>query len=134
MATRASVLSSDGTYQSLGSPIDIATTVAFTSDPIVSGVTIPAALHVTELRTAINSVRVAAGLGAASWTATPAAGSGQKIAASQIMEMRTRLDEACSLLASVDHNLGPPLYTDPALAGGVRVRGAHIQELRERTR
>jgi len=34
---------------------------------------VPAPVHVTELRTAINAVRAAAGLGAASWAATPGA-------------------------------------------------------------
>src|SRR5205085_6703602 len=53
---------------------DLATTVFFTDDPITVGATVIKAIHLTELRSAVNIVRAAAGIGAFSFTDTPAAG------------------------------------------------------------
>src|SRR5262245_23354890 len=50
------------------SNLDLATTVIFTDDPLVAGSTVVKAVHVTELRIAVNAVRAAAGLSAANWT------------------------------------------------------------------
>ena len=49
------------------SPVAAAT---FTDDPLVAGETPVKAVHITELRTAINAARAAVGLAAATWTDT----------------------------------------------------------------
>ena len=95
----------------------------FTDDPLVAGTTSIKAIHVTELRNAINLLRPRAGLTTVSWT--EAVTSGVLIKASHITEMRTRLEEARTALA-----LAPTSYTDPSLAAGFAVKAAHIQEIR----
>jgi hypothetical protein len=85
------------------------------------------ALHITELRTAINNLRVRLGLSAYTWTKPLATGgvlqSGGPITADPIIEMRIALDQA----------LGAP---SPAYAGGLAlgqpILAIHIQELRDR--
>ena len=99
----------------------------FTDDPLVPGVTVIKAVHITELRDAINQARARAGLSAASWAESVT--SGVTIKASQIVEMRARLDEARAALG-----LSAASYTDPSLSAGMTVKAAHVQELRNRTR
>lgn len=103
---------------------DIATTVVFT-DPSLVGVAVKP-VHFTELRTAINAVRAFAGLGAASYSETPA--TGMFIKAIHVTEMRTALDAAAS-------GAGIPSggYTDSPLAG-VPIKAVHLQELRDRVK
>jgi hypothetical protein len=96
--------------------------VSFTDDPLVAGTTMVKAIHITELRTAINARRVTAGLSATSWANTIAAGG--TIGAVDIEEMRSALTPAL---------VSPPTYTDAAL-NGVTVKAIHIQELRDLAR
>ena len=98
----------------------------FTDEPLVAGATIIKALHLTELRTAVNQARARAGLGAASWTDSQLVGT--VIKAVHITELRTRLDEARLLLG-----LSPASYTDPGLTAGYTVKAVNVQELRTRT-
>ncbi len=100
----------------------------FTDDPLVPGVTVIKAVHITELRDAINQARARAGLPAASWAESITA-SVTIIKASQIVEMRTRLGEARVALG-----LSPFNYTDPNLSAGYTVKAAHVQELRTSVR
>ena len=51
---------------SAASAIDAATTIIFTEDPVVAGTTVKA-VHVTEIRTAVNAFRKSAGLQPASF-------------------------------------------------------------------
>lgn len=97
----------------------------FTDDPLVPGVTAIKAIHINELRTAVNNARARAGLSAASWAETVSAG--VTVKASHITEMRARLDEARAALG-----LSAASYTDPSLAAGIIVKAVHIQELRQR--
>lgn len=92
------------------------TPATFTDNPLAAGVTVVKASHITELRTAINNYRAAAGLGAATWTTL---GTGTMIRASHIAELRTALTAA----------LPSATYTNPLASGGA-VRAVHIQELR----
>ena len=103
---------------------DLATTYFFADSPAVAGLTVKA-LHHTELRTAVDAVRTAAGLAAGSYTNVVAAGS--LIRAVDTSELRANLDAARSLL-------GVPglAYTDSVL-GGATVKAVHIQELRSGT-
>lgn len=98
----------------------------FTDDPLTAGVTIKA-VHVTELRNAVNQARSLAGLGAASWAESVT--SGVTIKAAHIVELRTRLGEARAALG-----LSAANYTDPNLTAGITVKAAHLQELRDRVR
>ncbi|MDQ2975096.1 MAG: hypothetical protein M3R69_06765 [Acidobacteriota bacterium] len=96
---------------------------AFTNDPLAAGVTEVKALHITELRTAINQVRAGVGLAAYSWTYSVT--TNDWITAGPILEMRTALDQA----------LGAPSggYST-GLAQGQPILAIHIQELRERVK
>jgi hypothetical protein len=118
-AVRAGV----GTSTAPMSDPDIATTVVFTDDPIIAGVTTVNAAHINELRTAVNAVRVTAGLQMASFS--DAIQPGVDIRAAHILELRTALAEARGII-------GLPAigFTDPALQTGTPIRAAHIQELR----
>jgi RHS repeat-associated protein len=100
----------------------------FTDDPLVAGTTNIKAVHITELRDAVNQLRARAALSAATWTDTTIAGN--LIKAVHIVELRTALDEARSALG-----LSNPAYTDPTLtAGSTTIKAAHVQELRDRVK
>src|SRR5882724_827581 len=85
------------------------------------------ALHITELRTAINNLRVRLGMSAYTWTKPTATSgvvaTGGLISAEPMIEMRIALDQA----------LGTP---SPAYAAGLAlgqpILAIHIQELRDR--
>jgi chitodextrinase len=110
------------------SNIDLATTIIFADDNIAVGTTVIKELHVTQLRTAINAVRAAAGLNPTTWTNGSLAGAW--IRAVDIQELRTRLDDALNPLA-----LAVPDYTDPVLTPlQATIRKDHIQQLRDRVK
>jgi RHS repeat-associated protein len=96
----------------------------FTDDPLVAGTTVIKALHITELRDAINSLRQQRGLSAYLWQYSVT--TNDWITANPIIEMRTALDQA----------LGPP--PSPGYATGLAqdqlVLAIHIQELRDRVK
>jgi len=98
----------------------------FTDDPLTAGVTIKA-VHVTELRDAVNQARALGGLGTASWAESVT--SGVTIKAAHIVELRTRLGEARAALG-----LSSASYTDPTLTAGTTVKATHLQELRDRVK
>ena len=102
---------------------DLATTIIFTDDPVVAGVTTIKAVHLTQLRTGVNAVRVAAGLASVMFTNPIALGT--TISAADVNELRTNLDPARSIIGV------PPIpYTDPGLMAGDIIKAAHVQELR----
>jgi hypothetical protein len=79
------------------------------------------ALHITELREAINQVRISRGMVAAVWVETVSGGVGIK--AARIQDMRDRLDQA----------IGAPAGGYSAgLAVEQPIKAVHIQELRDR--
>jgi hypothetical protein len=104
---------------------DLATTVLFVDSALTPGV-VAKAVHVAELRTAVNAVRLLAGLSAMSFT--DVATSGTTIRAVHVAELRSSLDAARSALA-----LSTAAYTN-ALLAGVVVKPIHIQELRDRVK
>ncbi len=108
---------------SASSVSDLATTVVFT-DPALSGLSIKA-VHLSQLRTAVDAVRSLAGMGAA--VVTDPATAGTIVRAVHLTELRSALDAARSALS-----LGNSAYTDAALAG-VTCRSVHFQELRDLT-
>ena len=117
----------------LGSVITFATDPTITTiqqDPTGQTVTTVKAAHITELRTAVNTIRNLGGLSNASWSTTVASGS--TISKNDVQDLRIKLDEGLQVLSI---QLGT--YTDQPLAGapnGTLIKGAHITELRQRVR
>jgi len=102
---------------------DPATTTIFT-DPVLAGAVINA-IHVTELRTAVNAMRVLAGLGTTTFADDPLT-AGTVVNAEHITALRTALDAARNQIP-----LTPLSYTDTTLSAGVTpVRAIHLLELR----
>jgi hypothetical protein len=119
------VSAEDSSGQVLGwTNVDLATTVFFTD--LVAQVTAVQALHVNELRTAVNAVRAAAGLGEASWTNPTLTGAW--IQAIDVSELRFRLNEAVSTLG-----LTVPNYFDVSLPG-ITIKAVHFTELRQQVK
>ena len=107
------------------SNVDLATTVMFTDDPVVAQTTVIKAVHVPELRTAVQAVRSLAGL-------APAIFSDATIDTTVLVKA-THISQLRSALGAARGALGlPPLtYTDPTLtAGSTIIKAAHFQELR----
>jgi hypothetical protein len=97
----------------------------FTDDPLISGVTHVKALHITELRTRIDVLRVARKLSTFAWT-DPALGPGSIIRAVHVLELRVALEQAYGAAG-----VPPPFFTDSITAGSTPIRAVHIQELRQ---
>jgi hypothetical protein len=107
--------------------LDAATTTVFANDPLVAGAAIRA-LHITQLRTAINAFRAAASLQPASYTNAIATGS--IVRRSDITEMRTALDAARAAIG-----LTALSYTDGTITpGATPARALHINDLRNGVR
>jgi hypothetical protein len=107
------------------SAIDPATMVVFTDDPLsMCGVVIKA-VHITQLRTAVNIARASIGLPAVTFT-DPSLAAGNVIKAVHMSELRTAL---APLLTAIGIT---PSYTDPAITGGAtKVKAAHVRQLRD---
>jgi hypothetical protein len=110
-----------GTTPSAYSNREHATTVMFTDDPLIPNVTTIKAVHLTELRTAVNAVRVTAGLAPVGWTDPNPLGATVK--AVHILELRSALTPALAALGK------SASYTD-ALGDGSPIRAVHFQEIR----
>ena len=123
---RVRAVDANGNYSDF-SNTDIATTIVFTDDPLVAGTTIVQAQHITELRSAVNAVRAAAGLSAATWTDSSL--TGVEIKAVHISELRSNLDAARSALG-----LSTGSYTDALTPGSTIVKAVHVSELRDRVK
>jgi uncharacterized repeat protein (TIGR01451 family) len=118
-----SVRALNGAGNSNTSAPDLATTVFFLDSPLTPGIRVKAA-HLSQLRPAVNAVRLLAGLLAA--TFTDDATSGVTIRAVHLTELRSNLDAARAALG-----LSTSGYTDNSL-NGVAVKSIHWQELRNR--
>ena len=101
----------------------------FTDDTLVVGMTTAKAQHNIELRNAVDSLRLVAGLGLAPWTDATLSPSSGVIKAVHITELRTYLEQVAALLG-----YGAGSYTDPALSSGFAIKRVHIEELRQRIR
>jgi hypothetical protein len=103
---------------------DAATLIAFTDDPVTTG-SVAKAVHISELRTAVNAMRVACGVSTVSFT-DPSMTAGVLIKAAHVTQLRSALDAARS-------NIGLPAlsYTDSTITAGVTpLKAAHVQEIR----
>ena len=103
---------------------DVATTILFTDDPVISATTIIKAVHLTELQSAVNAVRIAAGLPTAVFSGT--VNRGLPIKADDIQVLRANLLEARSALG-----LGTAPFADDPLAKGTTIKAVHVRELRD---
>lgn len=100
--------------------------LSFTDNPLVVGTTTIKAVHITELRTAINTLRVRYGLAAANWTDPTLTAATTTIKAAHLTEMRTALSEAY-----VASGRAAPTYASATItAGTTTLTAARITELR----
>jgi len=113
-----------GTTPSAYSARELMTAVTFTNDPIAPMATIVRAVHITELRNAVNAVRTLAGLAPATWT-DPSLAS-LVIRAVHLTELRTNLTDARTQL-----DLSPFAPAYPTLS---IVRAIDVSEIREGVR
>jgi hypothetical protein len=108
---------------SINSTSDLAVTVSFTDNPLTVG-TFVQAMHLSQLRTAVNAVRSLAGQPAA--VVSDSASAGTTIRGVHVTELRSALDEARGALS-----LSTGGYTNSPLTGVV-IRAGDFQELRNR--
>ncbi len=109
------------------SGVDVATAITFTDNPLTVGTTPVKAVHMTELRQAVNAVRAAANLSAATWT-DPTLSTSVTIKAVHVTEMRSNLDAALTALG-----ITTSAYTDPSLTG-IAIKKVHVDEVRQRVK
>jgi len=99
---------------------------AFADDPLASGVTLVKAVHVTDLRLAIDRERTRRSLPAFAWADPVLVPGVTPLRAIHLAEMRTALTQAYDVAART-----PPTYSDPELTvGQTSVRAVQIAELR----
>ena len=110
--------------------VTLTETFTFTDDPLTAQTTRVRAVHILELRAALDSVRVAHGLPAFGWT-DPTLTPGSTLAkAVHLAELRTALNQAYQAAGRV-----LPTYTDPTVVAGVTVvKTFHLNELRTAVR
>ena len=98
----------------------------FTDHPLVPGVTPIRAVHFTELRSRIDGVRVAAGLGRRTWTDPVLSAGVTPARLEHLLELRSAVAEA---YASAGRPA--PSWSDAApTRGATPIRAAHLLELR----
>jgi RHS repeat-associated protein len=109
------------------------TIISTTDDPTGTTATPIRAVHITQLRTAVNAVRTLAGLQNATWTWNAAVG--DLVHVEDIRELRTALAAALTAL-QIDQTTP---YIDPVLIGFLEnpttatgIKADHIRQLRQR--
>ena len=123
---RVRAKSSDGTPSNWSAP-DLMTAIAFTNDPLLAHATAVKALHVTELRSAVNAVRALAGLSAA--TFANVVSHGTSIRAIDVTELRNALMPARSALS-----LAASTFTRSLQSGVTVISAIDFAEVREGVR
>jgi lamin tail-like protein len=111
------------TNRSVNSAPDLASTYVFDDTPLNPGTPIRA-VHLQQLRTAINAVRALAGLNATTFT-DPSL-TGVIVKKVHIDELRTSLSEARSTL-----QLPALIYAETLTAAATTIKRSHINELRD---
>ena len=107
-------------------PWAAATLVQFTDDPLVGSSTRIKAVHITELRAAVNVFRARAGLGSYPFSDQPPV----TVKAIHLQELRTALSEAYAALGFT-----MPSLTDPTITvRSTTAKAAHFNELRAAVR
>ena len=106
--------------------VTVAMRSPFTDDPILAGVTPVRAVHFTELRARIDSLREAAGLGRFRWTDPVLRAGVTPVRLVHLLELREALGAAYTAAGRA-----APRWTDAAPAAGTTpIRAAHLTELR----
>ena len=101
-------------------------TTSFSDATLTSGGTLIKVVHVAELRTRINVVRVACGLGAYTFTDTTLSAGSTTVKAVHFTELRTALGQAYTQCGQT-----PPTYTNTTLiSGSTVVTTTDVNELR----
>jgi len=98
---------------------------SFTDDPLITAGTIVRAVHITELRSRVDVLRVRYGLATFAWT-DPGLGPGSVVRATHLTQLRTALDQTYQAAGQPT-----PSFTDTIAAGVTIIRGVHLQELRD---
>jgi Cu/Zn superoxide dismutase len=102
------------------------TAFTFTDDPLSAGQTLVKAVHILELRQAINTLRASNGLAAFTFTDPTLALGTTTITAVHLRELRMALDAVYTKRVRA-----LPTYTDSTITvGSTMVKAAHIAELR----
>jgi hypothetical protein len=105
-------------------------TFTFTDDPLVARNTLIKTVHVTQVRAAINSVRVARGLAAFAWTDSTLTPGSTPVKVVHLTELRTALNQAYQVAGRT-----APTYTDPTVVARLTVmKATHLSELRAAVR
>ena len=118
-----------GAGTSAFSSVDAATAITFTDTTLSSAVQVKR-LHITELHTAVNAMRAAAGLAPATFTDSDITTQSTRLKAVHITELREALNAARSMIG-----LATLSYTDPTITvGSTTAKAAHVTELRAGTR
>jgi hypothetical protein len=121
------VRSVDGSgNESSDSNFDLATTVVFTDPTLSAQSTVIKAVHILELRTAVNAVRALAGLSAYGFSDSTITTGSTRVRKIHVTDLRSALDPARANLG-----LSALTYTDSVIiAQSTRVQAVHITELR----
>ena len=114
-AVKAGVASAPG-------PLDLATNIGFSDDPIMAGATPIRLAHLAELRGAANAVRTVAGLAPASFT--DALEAGLMVRTLHLTQLRSAVNAA-----RAQCGFGPVTF-DPPLTAGESIRAVHVNQLR----
>jgi hypothetical protein len=102
----------------------------FTDDPLVAQSTRNRAVHVMELRTAIDSVRVARGLASFAWTDPTLTLGSTPVRVVHLAELRAALNQAYQAAGRA-----LPTYTDATIVAGLTsIKATHLNELRAAAR
>jgi hypothetical protein len=102
---------------------------AFTDDPLTSQVTVIKVIHITELRSAINTLRSQNGVSPFNFPFTDPTLTGVTIKKIHIAELRTAINEVFSA-----QNRKLPTFTDDPIPDGTVVKEVHIEEIRSAVR
>jgi hypothetical protein len=115
-----------GTITIAGQTFTVTQAGGFTDYPLVAGTSTIKAVHITELRTRINTLRGGCGLSSYSFTDSTLTAGSTTARAVHLTDLRTALGQAyvaCGQTA--------PTYTDATLTAGTTViKAVHIAELR----
>jgi len=105
-------------------------TLSFTDDSLVARGTVIKAVHIEELRAAINRVRVARGLSSFAWTDSTLTPGTTVVRLVHLTQLRTALNQVYQVVGWT-----PPSYTDPIVGqGGIIIEATHVNELRSAVR
>jgi hypothetical protein len=104
--------------------------LTFNDDPLVAQSTPILAMHIMELRAAIDNVRLGRGLAIFDWTDPTLSPGSSSVSVVHLTELRTALNEAYQAVGSP-----LPIYTDPTVVAAVTtIKAIHLTELRTAVR